>query len=95
MHSGAFSSRLSETKQYFGCPDAGEPIRCNFSVRATDAGRVIMPLVFTGKLTPGGLNDSAFEAYDGGQRIVVVVTKDAETDFGFARAGCCARQIRE
>ena len=45
-----------------------------------------MPLVFTGKLAPGGLNDSAFEAYDGDRRVVVVITKDAETDFGLARA---------
>jgi len=50
-----------------------------------------MPLVFTGKLAPGGLNDSAFEAYDGDRRVFVAITKDAETDFGLARAQEVAR----
>ena len=50
-----------------------------------------MPLVFTGKLASGGLNDTTHEAYDGDQRVVVVITNDAETDFGLARAQDVAR----
>ena len=50
-----------------------------------------MPLVFTGKLASDDLDHTAHEAYDGDQRVVVVITNDAETDFGLTRAQEVAR----
>jgi hypothetical protein len=44
-----------------------------------------MALTFTGHKSPG-LSGTALEAYDGGKRVVVVVTHEAEQDFGLSRA---------
>ena len=49
-----------------------------------------MALVFTGQKI-AGMSGTSLEAYDGDKRIVVVVTHEAEQDFGLSRAQETAR----